>query len=68
MHNYSIVSIFDELLNESCFVVVGFRLFIIHRRSQRDIFLASSMHPSVHSFRPYFVSVRNHISVPIGQI
>ena len=24
--------------------------------------------PSVHSVRPHFLSVRNHISVPIGQI
>ena len=37
---------------------------IIPRRSQRDIVLASS----VHSVRPHFLSVRNHISVPIGQI
>ena len=38
--------------------------FIISRRSRRDIVLASS----VHSVRPHFLSVRNHISVPIGQI
>ena len=46
----------------------GVRL-IIPRRSRRDIVLASSVRPSVcpsvHSVRP---SVRNHISVPIGQI
>ena len=35
---------------------------VIPRRSRRDIVLASSLRPSV---RP---SVRNHISVPIGQI
>ena len=35
--------------------------FVIPRRSRRDIVLA----PSV---RPHFLSVRNHISVPIGQI
>ena len=38
---------------------------IIPRRSRRDIVLASSVRPSVH---PHFLSVRNHISVPIGQI
>ena len=51
--------IFDELLNEIFFVVVvvfliniavRFRLFIIHRRSQRGIFLTSSVRPSVISF------------------
>ena len=44
----------------------------IHRRSRRDIVLASSVRPSVRpsipSVRPHFLSVRNHISVPIGQI
>ena len=40
-------------------------IFIIPRRSRRDIVLASSVRPSV---RPHFLSVRNHISVPIGQI
>ena len=39
--------------------------FIIPRRSRRDIVLALSVCPSV---RPHFLSVRNHISVPIGQI
>ena len=39
--------------------------FFIPRRSRRDIVLASSVCLSVHPFRP---SVRNHISVPIGQI
>ena len=40
--------------------------FVIPRRSQRDIVLASS----VHSDCPHFkvLSVRNHISVPIGPI
>ena len=38
---------------------------IIPRRSRRDIVLTSSVRPSVH---PHFLSVRNHISVPIGQI
>ena len=28
----------------------------------------ASVRPSVHSVRPHFLSVRNHISVPIGQI
>ena len=35
------------------------------RLRRRDIVLASSVHASVRPFRP---SVRNHISVPIGQI
>ena len=45
---------------------------VIPRRSRRDIVLASSVRPSVrpsvHSVRPHFLSVQNHISVPIGQI
>ena len=41
---------------------------IIPRGSRRDIVLASYVRPSVHSVRPHFLSVRNHISVPIGQI
>ena len=44
----------------------------IPQRSRRDIVLASSVRPSVHSVRPSvrppFLSVWNHISVPIGQI
>ena len=40
------------------------KIFNIPRRSRRDIVLVSS----VHSPRPHFLSVRNHISVPIGQI
>ena len=43
-------------------IAVGFRLFINHRQSQRDIFLVSSVHTSVHT-----LSVWNHISVTIGQ-
>ena len=35
------------------------------RRSWRDIVLASRVCPSI---RPHFLSVQNHISVPIGQI
>ena len=42
-----------ELLNDFFInIAVGFHLFIIHRRSQRDIFLASSVHLSVHSVCP----------------
>ena len=37
---------------------------IIPRQCRRDIVLASS----VRTFRPHFLSVRNDISVPIGQI
>ena len=53
-HNYSIVLIFDVFF--FCFffinIAVGFRLFVIHRRSQRDIFLRRlCIHPSV---RPHF--------------
>ena len=40
-------------------------LVFIPRRSRRDIVLALSLHPSVHSLRPQFLSVRNHISVPL---
>ena len=44
-------------------------VLIIPQRSPRVIVLASSVHPSIlPSVRPYFLSVRNHISVPIGQI
>ena len=45
-HNYSIVLIFDELLIFLFFfinIAVGFRLFVIHRRSQSDIFLLSKV-------------------------
>ena len=45
---------------------LGEWLFIIPRRSRRDIF--GVVRASVHSVRPHFLSVRNHISVPIGQI
>ena len=38
------------------------------RRSQRDIVLAASVRPSIPSVRPHFLSVRNHISAPIGPI
>ena len=38
------------------------------RRSRRDIVLASSVRSSIPSVRPHFLSVWNHISVPIGQI
>ena len=41
---------------------------VIPRRSRRDKVLASSVRPSVHSVRPHFLSARNHISTPIGQI
>ena len=41
---------------------------VIPRRSWRDIVLALSVRPSVHSVRPHFLSVRSHISVPIGLI
>ena len=41
---------------------------VIPGRSRRAIVLASSAHPSVYSVLPHFLSVRNHISVPIGQI
>ena len=66
-HNYSIVLIFDELLYEFFVFFYSIGLFIIVRRGQRDIFLASSVHPSVHSVGPHFLYVQNHISVPIGQ-
>ena len=73
-HIYSIVLIFDELLYEIFFffflinIAAGFRLYIIHRLSLRDIFLSLSLHPSAHSVRPQFLPVQNHISVPIIQI
>ena len=40
----------------------------IPRRSQRDKGLALCVRVSVHSVRPHFLSVGNHISVHIGQI
>ena len=47
-------------------------IFVIPRRSRRDIVLAASVRPSIPSVlpsvRPHFLSVRNHISVPICQI
>ena len=53
------------------FLITSFRI-IIPRRSRRDIALVSSVRPSVCpsilSVRPHFLSVRNRISVPIGQI
>ena len=57
LHNYSIVLIFDELLIFIFFIniVVGFRLFVIHRRSQRDIFLRRPcIFPSTPSVRSHF--------------
>ena len=54
-HNYSIVLIFDELLIFFINIAVGFRLFVIHRRSQRDIFLRRPcIRPSTPSVRPHF--------------
>ena len=60
-HNYSIVLIFDELLIFFFFffffikIAVGFRLFVIYRRSQRDIFLRRPcIRPSTPSARPHF--------------
>ena len=59
-HNYSIVLIFDELLIFFFFfffinIAVGFRLFVIHRRSQRDIFLRRPcIRPSTPSVHPHF--------------
>ena len=58
-HNYSIVLIFDELLIFFDFffinIAVGFRLFVIHRRSQRDIFLRRlCIRPSTQSVHPHF--------------
>ena len=44
---------------------VGRHIVFIPGRSRRDIVLASFVRPSIPSVRP---SVRNHISVPIGQI
>ena len=45
---------------------------IIPRRRRRDVVLASCVRacvrPSIPSVRPHFLSVQNHISVPIGQI
>ena len=66
-HNYSIVLIFDELLifffNN---IAVGFRLFVIHRRSQRDIFLRRPcIRPSTPSA---LLSAWNRISVLICHI
>ena len=58
-HNYSIVLIFDELLIFFLLffinIAVGFRLFVIHRRSQRDIFLrCPCIRSSTRSVRPHF--------------
>ena len=55
-HNYSIVLIFDELLIFFYInIAFGFRLFVIHRRSQRDIFLRRPcIRPSTPSVRPHF--------------
>ena len=54
-HNYSIVLIFDELLIFFINIAVGFRLFVIHRQSQRDIFLRRPcIRPSTPSVRPHF--------------
>ena len=63
-----------EILKNSQKLLVGLKIiwkkmvlgwpstkFVIPRQSRRDIVLASSV-------RPHFLSVRNHISVPIGQI
>ena len=49
---YSIVLIFDELFN----FAVGFRLFVIHRRSQRDTFLRR---PCI---RPSVKTLEGHIA------
>ena len=76
-HDYSIVLIYDELLNEFvffCFVfliniAVGFRLVVIHRRSQRYIFLRRPcIRPSYPPVHPHFLTIRNHISVLICQV
>ena len=65
-HNYSIVLIFDELLIFFINIAVGFRLFVIHRRSQRDIFLrCPCIRPST---LIALLSVPNHISVLICHI
>ena len=54
-HNYSIVLIFDELLIFFINIAVGFRLFVIHRRSHRGIFLRRPcIRPSTPSVRPHF--------------
>ena len=54
-HNYSIVLIFDELLIFFNNIAVGSRLFVIARRSQRDIFLRPPcIRPSTSSVRPHF--------------
>ena len=45
----------DELLIFFINIAVGFRLFVIHRRSQRDIFLRRPcIRPSTPSVRPHF--------------
>ena len=64
-HKYSIVLIFDELLS-CCFflinIAVGSRLFVIHRRSQRDIFLSRQcIRPSIPSVRT-FVRLEPYLS------
>ena len=54
-HNYSIVLIFDELLIFFINIAIGFRLFVISRRSQRDIFLRClCIRPSTPSVPPHF--------------
>ena len=53
-HNYSTVLIFDELMIFFINIAVGFRLFVIHRRSQRDIFLRRPcIRPSTPSVRTF---------------
>ena len=54
-HNYSNVLVFDELLIFFINIAVGFRLFAINRRSQRDIFLRRPcIRPSTLSVPPHF--------------
>ena len=48
--------------------IITLRMLGYYSPTSRDIVLASSVRASVHSVRPHFLSVQNHISVPIGQI
>ena len=62
-HNYSFVLIFDELLIFFINIAVGFRLFVIHRRSQRDIFLRRPcIRPSTPSVVRTFVHPEPYLS------
>ena len=68
-HNYSFVLICDELLIFFFQYCRWISPVCYPRRSQRDVFIASSVHPSVHSVRPSaLLSVRIHISVLICHI